>query len=94
MQYVAPGILPMAYEGLPPAPTHRDMVSNAFVFIHQTARQVNERLVKRGARVTSITPCHYLDCISHMVQMMLLVSITSIHFAFALKLHLLVDARM
>jgi dynein heavy chain 1 len=78
MQYVAPGNLPMAYEGLPPAPTHRDMVSNAFVFIHQTAHQVNERLVKRGARVTSITPRHYLDCINHMVQIMLLVRILSV----------------
>lgn len=49
-------------------PTHRDAVSNAFVYIHQTLHQANQRLSKRGAHIMAVTPRHYLDFIQHYVR--------------------------
>ena len=50
------------------SPTHREAVINAFVYVHQTLHQANERLAKRGGRVMAITPRHYLDFINHYVS--------------------------
>ena len=50
-------------------PSHREAVINAFVYVHQTLHQANERLAKKGGRVMAITPRHYLDFINHYVSM-------------------------
>ena len=60
--------MPQAYEGVPQKPTHRDAIINAFVFVHLTLHQANQRLQKRGGRVMAITPRHYLDFINHFVS--------------------------
>jgi len=41
--YKAPDFLPIAYEALPKPPTHRNVIINAFVFIHQTMHLLNNR---------------------------------------------------
>lgn len=68
LQYNPPDYLPKVYEDLPVTPTHREAVINAFVYVHQTLHQANERLAKRGGRVMAITPRHYLDFINHYVS--------------------------
>jgi len=67
-QYTPPDYLPKVYEGLPMSPTHSETVINAFVYVHQTLHQANERLAKRGGRVMAITPRRYLDFINHHVS--------------------------
>ena len=62
MPYVAEGLLPNV-------PTYRDMVVNAFVFVHQSLHRANERLQNRGGRTMAITPRHFLDFISHYVKL-------------------------
>lgn len=69
-QYNPPDYLPKVYEDLPVTPSHREAVINAFVYVHQTLHQANERLAKRGGRVMAITPRHYLDFINHYVSSM------------------------
>ena len=64
-------MLPVAYEGVPSPPTHRDAVHNAFVFVHQTLHDANARVSKRGGRTMAINPRHYLDFINHYVSMVL-----------------------
>ncbi|XP_078590507.1 cytoplasmic dynein 1 heavy chain 1-like isoform X1 [Branchiostoma floridae x Branchiostoma japonicum] len=64
-----PDYIPQAFEGLPDMPTHRDIIANAFVYVHQTLHQANQRLSKRGARIMAITPRHYLDFINHYVKL-------------------------
>ena len=71
-QYRAPEYLPIAYEGLPKPPGHRDAVLNAMVYVHQTLHQANMRVAKRGGRTIAITPRHYLDFINHYVSRMTL----------------------
>ena len=68
-KYVAPSYFPSAFPGFTSTPTHRDAVVNAFVYIHQTLHHANQRLLKRGGRVTTITPRHYLDFINHYVKL-------------------------
>ena len=68
LQYTPPDYLPKVYEDLPMHPSHREAVINAFVYVHQTLHQANERLAKRGGRVMAITPRHYLDFINHYVS--------------------------
>jgi dynein heavy chain 1 len=68
-KYQAPTHFPSAFPGFTSQPTHRDAVINAFVYIHQTLHHANERLLKRGGRVTTITPRHYLDFINHYVKL-------------------------
>ncbi len=67
-QYIAPSDLPLAYEGVMQPPTHREAMINAYVYVHQTLFQANERVVKRGGRVMVVTPRHYLDFINHFVS--------------------------
>ncbi|XP_072172912.1 cytoplasmic dynein 1 heavy chain 1-like [Diadema setosum] len=67
--YVPPDYMPEAYEGLAQNPTHRDAIINAFVYVHLTLHQANQRLQKRGGRVMAITPRHYLDFINHYVKL-------------------------
>lgn len=68
-RWSAPDTLPVAYEGLPAHPSHRETVVNAFVYVHQTLHKANSRLAKRGGRTTTITPRHYLDFINHFVKL-------------------------
>ncbi|VDN96525.1 unnamed protein product [Rodentolepis nana] len=68
--YHVPEVIPYVAEGLLPCvPTYRDMVVNAFVFVHQSLQRANERLQKRGGRTMAITPRHFLDFISHYVKL-------------------------
>jgi dynein heavy chain 1 len=69
LQYIAPDHLPVAYDGLPPQPQHREAVINACVYVHQTLHKANSRLMKRGGRTTAVTPRHYLDFIHHYVKL-------------------------
>lgn len=58
-----------AFPDFPLPPTHRQTIVNAFVFVHQTLHKANERLLKRGGRITTITPRHFLDFINHYVKL-------------------------
>lgn len=68
--YSVPDVIPsVGYHLLPEFPTFRDMVSNAFVFVHQTIERANTRLQRRGARTMWVTPRHFLDFIQHFVNL-------------------------
>lgn len=67
--YRVPDYFPAAFTGMPTDPTHRQAITNAFVYVHQTLHHANDRLLKRGGRVTTITPRHYLDFINHYVKL-------------------------
>ncbi|XP_074602445.1 dynein heavy chain, cytoplasmic isoform X2 [Brevipalpus obovatus] len=67
--YVPPEYFPTAFPGVPMPPTHRVAIVNAFVYFHQTLHAANKRLLKRGSRITTITPRHYLDFINHCVKL-------------------------
>ena len=67
--YQSPDYFPTAAPGLSQHPTHREAIVNALVYVHQTLHHANERLVKRGGRITTITPRHYLDFIHHYVKL-------------------------
>ena len=58
----------MVYENLPMPPTHRDVIVNAMVFVHQTMYKANDRLVARGGRTVAITPRSFLDFINQYVR--------------------------
>lgn len=66
--YMAPQNIPVMYN-LPVNPSHREVVINAFVFVHLSLHQANSRVLKRGGRITSVTPRHYLDFINHFVSL-------------------------
>ncbi|XP_052105179.1 cytoplasmic dynein 1 heavy chain 1-like isoform X5 [Mytilus californianus] len=68
-KYRAPDYLKPLYEGMPMPPSHRDVVINAFVFVHLSLHQANTRVSKRGGRTMAITPRHYLDFIHHFVKL-------------------------
>ena len=67
-QYIAPSHLPRVYLDLAVNPTHREVLNNAFVFVHLTLHQANAKLAKRGGHTMTITPRHYLDFINHYVS--------------------------
>ena len=67
-QYIAPSHLPRVYLDLPVNPTHRQVLNNAFVYVHLTLHQANAKLAKRGGHTMTITPRHYLDFINHYVS--------------------------
>jgi len=60
--------LPIVYQNLPMPPTHRDVIVNAMVFVHQSMHKANERETARGAHTVSVTPRSYLDFINHYVS--------------------------
>lgn len=68
-QYRSPDYFPSAFPGMSAAPTHRQAIVNALVYVHQTLHHANERLLKRGGHITTITPRHYLDFINHYVKL-------------------------
>lgn len=65
----SPDFFPAACKFVPAAPTHREAVINACVYVHQTLHKANVRLAKRGGRTMAITPRHYLDFIHHFVKL-------------------------
>jgi len=67
--YKPPEYFPTAFPGIPMPLTHRVAIVNAFVYFHQTLHLANKRLLKRGSRITTITPRHYLDFINHYVKL-------------------------
>jgi len=50
-------------------PTHRDVIVNAMVFVHQTMHKASERVASRGGRSMAITPRSYLDFINHYMKL-------------------------
>lgn len=66
-QYKAPDYLPVVYKDLPMPPTHRDVIVNAMVFVHQSMHKLNERESAIGGQTVSVTPRSYLDFINHYV---------------------------
>ncbi|KAJ3021261.1 hypothetical protein HKX48_008890 [Thoreauomyces humboldtii] len=68
-QYVAPPQFPVVYKALPRPPTYRDAIVNAFVFVHKSLHDVNDKLYKRQGRLNHVTPRHYLDFINHYVRL-------------------------
>merc|ERR1719454_176024 len=50
-------------------PSHRDVIVNSMVYVHQTLHQTNERLSRRGGTVVAITPRHFLDFIGHYMKL-------------------------
>lgn len=64
-----PDFMPKSFDGFPSVPTHRETVVNAFVYIHETLHQANQKLQKKGSRTTTITPRHYLDFINHFAKL-------------------------
>ncbi|CAG8466762.1 5969_t:CDS:10, partial [Racocetra fulgida] len=67
--YTPPINFPTAYRLLPPQPSHRSAVVNAFVFVHQSLYEINAKLSKRQGRYNYVTPRHYLDFINHYVRL-------------------------
>ncbi|XP_078314970.1 cytoplasmic dynein 1 heavy chain 1-like isoform X1 [Crassostrea virginica] len=66
--YMAPQNIAAMHE-LPVNPSHREVVINAFVFVHLSLHQANSRVLKRGGRITAVTPRHYLDFINHFAKL-------------------------
>jgi len=67
--YRPPDFFPAVYPDLPAPVSHRDAVVNAFVFVHQSLTEVNQRVAKRQGRINHVTPRHYLDFIQHYVKL-------------------------
>ncbi len=69
-QYIAPKTLSRLVASLPVEPTYRDVINNAFVFVHQSLHKLNDTLRKKGStnKTIVITPSHFLDAIQHFVK--------------------------
>lgn len=69
VSYKAPIDFPLTYKDLPTPPSYKDAVINAFVFIHQSLYDINNKLAKRQHNINYVTPRHYLDFINHYVRL-------------------------
>ncbi|KII86419.1 hypothetical protein PLICRDRAFT_44012 [Plicaturopsis crispa FD-325 SS-3] len=67
--YAPPALFPIAYRELSMPPVHRSAVVNAFVHVHSSLHQINQRLSRRQGRYNYVTPRHYLDFINHYVRL-------------------------
>ncbi|KAK3828336.1 MAG: dynein heavy chain [Benniella sp.] len=67
--YSPPPKFPIVYRNLPAVPTHRHAIINAFVYVHQSLYEINDKLSKRSGRRGYVTPRHYLDFIRHYVRL-------------------------
>ncbi|OZJ04271.1 hypothetical protein BZG36_02479 [Bifiguratus adelaidae] len=67
--YGCPQDYPLAYKALEMPLPHRDAVVDAFVFVHQSLREVNAKLTARNRPKSFVTPRHYLDFINHYVRL-------------------------
>lgn len=65
----APSSFKLVYSEIPLPPSYRDVVLNAFVFIHQTLSHANAKLVKTRGIKNVLTPRHFLDFIQHYVRL-------------------------
>lgn len=52
-------------------PSHRDVIVNAMVFVHQSMHKANDREIARGVQTVAVTPRSYLDFINHYVSLTL-----------------------
>jgi dynein heavy chain 1, cytosolic len=70
VKYVVPKSLTRLVTSLPVDPTYRDVINNAFVFVHQSLHRYNDMLRKKGStsKTIVITPSHFLDAIQHFVS--------------------------
>ncbi|CAF4574901.1 unnamed protein product [Rotaria sp. Silwood1] len=68
--YVTPKALSRLVASLPMEPTYRDVINNAFVFVHQSLHKLNDILRKKGStnKTIVITPSHFLDAIQHFIK--------------------------
>eukprot|EP01096_Ripella_sp_DP13-Kostka_P011830 TRINITY_DN484_c0_g1_i1.p1 TRINITY_DN484_c0_g1~~TRINITY_DN484_c0_g1_i1.p1 ORF type:complete len:4631 (+),score=2721.08 TRINITY_DN484_c0_g1_i1:206-14098(+) len=69
LQYRPPNYFPQFTFELPSPITHRDAVISSLVFIHNTIQDANVRLARTQGRQNYVTPRHYLDFISHFVNL-------------------------
>ncbi|KAI8852562.1 dynein heavy chain and region D6 of dynein motor-domain-containing protein [Chytridium lagenaria] len=67
--YIPPLHFPIAYRDLSLPPNYRAAVINAFVFVHQSLYEINNRLSRRQGRSYHVTPRHYLDFINQFVKL-------------------------
>ena len=73
---MAPKTLSRLVSSLPVDPTYRDVITNAFVFVHQSLHKLNDTLRKKGStnKTIIITPSHFLDAIQHFVNNLFLIN--------------------
>ncbi|KAL8769492.1 MAG: hypothetical protein Q9209_004553 [Squamulea sp. 1 TL-2023] len=67
--FTAPDSIPMAFGEISLPASHRDTVVNAMVYVHQSIRRFNQRLVGQQGRVTYLTPRHFLDFVAQYVRL-------------------------
>ncbi|CAG8752816.1 22979_t:CDS:2, partial [Dentiscutata erythropus] len=67
--YSAPSNFPIMYRQFPLPLSYRSAVMNAFNFVHKSLYEINVKLNKRQGRYNYVTPCHYLDFITHYVRL-------------------------
>ncbi len=67
--YIAPDTLKIMHDEKQTQVGHREAVISTFAHIHSSLHEANNRLQKKGARTTTITPRHYLDFINHFVKL-------------------------
>ncbi|XP_065684969.1 cytoplasmic dynein 1 heavy chain 1 isoform X1 [Hydra vulgaris] len=67
--YKPPDYLPLVYKDLQMPPSHRDVIVNAMVFVHQTLHATNESVSARGGHTVSVTPRSFLDFIHQYIKL-------------------------
>ena len=67
--FAAPDTIPVAFRDLSLPASHRETVVNAMVYIHQSMRIFNQRLLSQQNRLTYLTPRHYLDFVAQYVRL-------------------------
>ncbi|CAG8642437.1 14144_t:CDS:2, partial [Dentiscutata erythropus] len=67
--YSAPSNFPIMYRQFPLPLSSRSAVMNAFIFVHKSLYEINVKLNKCQGRYNYVTPCHYLDFITHYVRL-------------------------
>jgi dynein heavy chain 1 len=65
--YQCPTTFPAMTKQISQAPTHREAVNNAFVYIHAAAKQASTKMRKTAGISTHITPRHLLEAVNQFV---------------------------
>eukprot|EP01094_Clydonella_sp_ATCC50884_P027826 TRINITY_DN8164_c0_g1_i2.p1 TRINITY_DN8164_c0_g1~~TRINITY_DN8164_c0_g1_i2.p1 ORF type:complete len:4596 (+),score=2011.83 TRINITY_DN8164_c0_g1_i2:76-13863(+) len=68
-EYQPPDFFPETSYTLPATVSHRDAVVSSLVFVHSSIQEANVRLARTQGRQNYVTPRHYLDFISHFVNL-------------------------
>ncbi|KAJ5078911.1 intein-containing cytoplasmic dynein 1 heavy chain 1 precursor [Anaeramoeba ignava] len=58
-----------AKDNFPDSPNHRESIVSSFVTIHKSVEKVSKKLQKTQGRSNYVTPRHYLDFITHYVDL-------------------------